>query len=184
MKAGIITILFALFLSFFTASSAFAQEKASGSSATFAGLLLSEQQDDRAVVLRKYLEQQHSPLAPLAEVFVSQADLYQIPWDLVAAISGTESTFGQQVPPNCNNAWGFGIYGTNRLCFPTYREAIKTISRSLKEQYIDKWGATDIYSIGHLYAASPTWGNHTSYFANQIEEFKLQFESQSLPISL
>jgi len=183
MKAGIITILFVLLWSLVTPN-AFADEKASRSSATFAGLLSTQQGDDRVVVLRKYLEQQHSPLAPLAEVFVSQADLYQLPWNMVAAMTGTESTFGQAVPINCNNPLGFGIYTNHMTCFPSYREAIKTVSKSLREDYLNKWKASDVYEIGHIYAASPTWGDHTSYFMNQIEAFKLQFESQSLPISL
>ncbi|MDE2026182.1 MAG: glucosaminidase domain-containing protein [Patescibacteria group bacterium] len=183
MKAGII-VLFALFFSLIAISHAYADEKASGSSATFAELAAAQQEDDRTVVLKRYLEEQHSPLAPLADVFVAQADLYQLPWDLVAAMTGTESTFGQAVPVGCNNPLGFGIYGNQMLCFPSYREAIKTVSKSLRENYLDKWGATDVCSIAKLYAASPMWCQHTTYFMNDIEAYKLQYESQALPISL
>ncbi len=183
MKAGIIYILFALLFGLLT-STAFADEATSGSSATFAGLLQQQQKDDRVVVLRKFLENQNSPLAPLAEVFVAQADLYKLPWDLVAAMTGTESSFGQAVPIGCNNPLGFGIYTGHMTCFPTYQDAIEAVSKSIRNDYMDKWHANDVYSIGHIYAASETWGPHTDYFMNQIEEFKLKFDSQTLPISL
>ena len=183
MKAGII-IFFALLVGLIAVPHAFADEYSSGSSATFAELAAAQQQDDRVVVLKKYLQLRHSPLAPLADVFVAQADLYQLPWDLVAAMTGTESTFGQAVPVNCNNPLGFGIFGDQMLCFPSYREAIETVSKSLRQNYLDKWGATDVCSIAKLYASSPTWCEHTTYFMNDIEAFKLKYESQALPISL
>lgn len=182
MKAGII-ILFALFASLVATPIAHADETSSGSSATFAELAAAQQEDDRTVVLQKYLQHQNSPLAPLADVFVAQADLYQIPWDLVAAMTGTESTFGQAVPLNCNNPLGFGIYGDQRMCFPSYRDAIHTVSRALRQNYMDNWGARDVCSIAHLYAASPTWCEHTTYFMNDIEAFRLKYESEALPIS-
>ncbi len=159
-----------------------AQEKASGSSASFHDLLAQQAQDNRVEVLKRYLNQQNSPLAPYASTFVAQADYYHIDWTLVAAISGVESTFGKEVP--CINAWGFGIYGTQTLCFTSYDEGIRTVSKALREQYMDTWEETDIYSIGASYAASPAWANHVVYFMDQIHAFALQPENQPLPISL
>lgn len=159
-----------------------AQEKASGSSATFSDIVLQQQiEDSRVVVLRKYLEQQGSPLAPYASDFVKDADTYNLDWKLLVAISGVESTFGKAVP--CTNAWGFGVYGDQTLCFNSYPEAIQTISKTLREQYMDKWGATDVYAIGSLYAASPTWADRVTFFMNQIEAFSLRPSNQPLSIS-
>lgn len=159
-----------------------AQEKASGSSATFHDILAQQALDNRATVLRNYLEAQQSPLAPYAPEFVQQADLYKIDWKLLVAISGVESTFGKEVP--CTNAWGFGVYGDQTLCFTSYDAAIRTISQTLRTQYMDKWKETDIYSIGHSYASSPTWATHVNYFMNQIEAYSLLPENQPLSISL
>lgn len=159
-----------------------AQEKASGSSATFADINAQRAMDNRAQVLQKYLEAQNSPLAPYAETFVAQADANNIDWRFLAAVSGVESTFGKAVP--CTNAWGYGIYGDQTRCFDSYTDAIKIISQDIREKYINQWGANDVDSIGHIYAASPTWSYRVNYFMNQIQAFALQPENQPLPISL
>ncbi len=186
MKTKILYFLFSAIIFLCASHPSFADEKASGSSATFADITtVTQSQDSRAKVLKIYLDQHNSPLAEYADFFVQQADINHIPWTLVPAIAGTESTFGQQVPwETCNNAWGYGIYGSQTLCFPSYREAIKTISKAIREQYMDKWGATDVYDIGRFYAASPTWADHTLFFMNQIQELQMQLTMQSLPISL
>ena len=160
-----------------------AQEKASGSSATFSDIVVRQQfEDTRVRVLQRYLQQQGSPLAPYAQEFVAQADYYHIDWKLLVAISGVESTFGKAVP--CTNAWGFGIYGDQTMCFASYNQAIHTISESIRDQYMDRWGATNVYSIGNLYAASPTWADRVTYFMNQIEAFSLRPSNQPLSISI
>lgn len=185
MKAGIIGIISILFFFLLTPTASQAQEITARPSATFADIINVQKADNRIEVLQKYLQSHDSPMAPYASDFVLQADINHIPWHLVAAIAGTESTFGQHEPTStCNNGWGFGIYGNNVLCFPSYTVAIKTISHALREQYIDKYGARDVYGIGKFYAASPTWGQHTAYFMHDIETFRQQFELNSLSISL
>jgi len=169
---------------FFASSSAHAQEKASQPSATFADILHNKELDNRAKVLSAYLSEHNSPLAPYAGAFVRDADEFDIDWRLVAAISGVESTFGQAQPADCNNSWGYGIYGSNRLCFTSYYEAIRTISQALRQRYMDQWGAQDVYSIGHLYAASPTWADRVTFFMEDIDEFRLRNTNTPLSISL
>jgi len=185
MKAGIIGLVALFVCSIFTPAASFAQEITSGPSASFADIIQAQKEDDRVLVLKKYLETHNSPMADNAEDFVLQADLNHIPWQLVAAIAGTESTFGHNEPRSgCYNGWGYGIYGDNVLCFPTYKDAIKTISKALRNVYIDRFGATDVYGIGKFYAASPAWGGHTEFFMHDIENFKTNFEANTLPISL
>ncbi len=185
MKAGIISFIIIVLCSFFTPALTSAQETTARSSASFADILQAQKEDDRSVVLKKYLENHNSPMAGNAEDFVIQADINNIPWDLLVAIAGTESTFGQHEPTSsCYNGWGYGVYGTNVLCFPSYTEAIKTISRALRNVYIDKFGAQDVYGIGKYYAASPTWGDHTTFFMHEIESFRATYEGNALPISL
>jgi len=105
-------------------------------------------------------------------------------WKLVAAISGVESTFGQQIPYESFNGWGWGIYGDNVIRFSSWKQGIETVSQGLRTNYIDKWGARDVYEIGALYAASPTWAQRVDYFMGKISEFKDQKLAQSLSISL
>ena len=186
MKKKILYLIL-LFISFFLSAlstTTYAQEKAAGPSATFATILAQQKTDNRIQTLRAYLQKHNSPLDTYADVLVYQADLNSIPWDLLVAMSGTESTFGLEVPLNCNNAWGFGIYGDQRLCFNSYPEAIGIISKAIRHDYIDKWGAKDVYDIGKNYASSPAWGIHTDNFMHQIEEYQKELQMQDLPISI
>src|SRR3989344_733927 len=111
----------------------------------------------REEVLEKYLKKFNSPLAPYAWVFIQQADTYDLDWRLLVSISGVESTFAKHYPYNSHNAWGWGIYGDNMIVFESWDDAITTISKELRERYIDTWKAEDVYQIGRYYAASPTW---------------------------
>lgn len=157
-----------------------AQEQASRSSATLSSILITRGTDNRAQILKKYLEHYDSPLAEYANIFVSQADLYRLDWRLVAAISGVESTYGKAVP--CTNAWGWNIPDGNHIfCFHSYDEGIRVISKDLRKKYIDQWGAEDVWSIGHYYAASPTWAQRVLYFMNDMQNFAIQ---QNTPLSI
>lgn len=158
-------------------------EKQAGSSAMITKALPDAESDQREKILKSYLEFYNSPLAPSAKTFVQAADTYGLDWKLLVAISGVESTFGHQLQHNSHNAWGWGIYGTNMIVFNSYDEAIETISKSLRENYIEKWGAKDVYQIGRIYAASPTWAQGVVYFMGKIEEFGAK-DPDSLSISL
>ncbi len=163
-----------------------AQEVDAGSSASlasFSSILVTRGSDARVAMLRAYLEKQDSPLAPYAETFVSQADLYNLDWRLVAAIAGRESSFAKQEP--CINAWGYGIFSTQTMCFSSYDEGIRIISKDLREKFINRWGAENVWQIGKLYASSPTWASGVIYFMNDMQNFAIaQTTTQPLPISL
>ncbi len=161
-----------------------ATTKASGASAVLITTSNTTQEDYRVKVLRKYLEQYDSPLAPYADSFVENADKYNLDWRFVAAISGLESTFGKQIPYGTYNGWGWGIYGTNRIYFGSWDEGISTVSEGLRVKYMDTWGAQDVYQIGKIYAASPTWAQRVTFFMNQIEAFKLRNPADTLSISI
>lgn len=184
MKTKLLFILFIVILAGIFPGSIRASENSSASSAVFVNINDSSSNDVRIQILRKFLERYNSPLAPFAKTFVESADENNLDWKFVAAISGLESTFGQQIPSNSYNAWGWGVYGDNVIRFASWEEGIKTISKGLKERYIEKWGATNIYEIGAMYAASPTWASRVAYFMGKIEEFKLQNPRDSLPITI
>lgn len=165
-------------------SAVFAEQKASGSSAQIELPEKNYVPDYRVKILENYLKQYNSPLVSEAPTFVKYADEYGIDWKLVPAISGVESTFGQQIPYGSYNGWGWGIYGSNMIYFSSWDEAIKTISQGLRQNYMDKWGASDVYQIGRFYAASPTWASRVSYFMASINEFELRNPQSTLSLSL
>jgi len=169
----IFVFIFSLILFFLSnGKTVFAQEIFAGSSAALLKPVVQKATDSRVRILREYLEKYNSPLVPYAATFVDTADKYNLDWKLVAAISGVESTFGRQIPPDSFNGWGWGIYGNNMIRFSSWNEGIETISEGLRTKYIDKWGARNVYEIGRFYAASPTWAQRVEYFMNSIGNFE------------
>lgn len=167
----------------FTAKNADAKELASGSSAQIE-YAAEAPSDSRVRILETFLGQYNSPLREYAPIFIKYADQYNIDWRMVAAISGVESTFGQQIPYGTYNGWGWGIYGDNMIYFKSWDDAIKTVSQGIRENYINRWGASNVYEIGRLYAASPTWASRVDFFMNRISDFALRSPQNSLPLSL
>ncbi len=178
-----IRLLGILFLLLFLPQPVFAETKIARNSAS---LVRPENREEtrREVTLQEYLKQYNSPLAPHAAVFVKQADTYSLDWRLLVAISGVESTFAKQYPYDSHNAWGWGIYGDNMIVFQSWEEAIATISKEIRERYIDGWKAQDVYQIGRYYAASPTWAQRVDYFMHDIEAFDRKQNQLRLPISI
>lgn len=132
--------------------------------------------DKRAQILQAYLSKFDSPLQYQSQDFVDAADKYNLDWKLVAAISGVESTFGKFIPGGYN-AWGWGVYGTQAIYFNSWREAIFTISEGLRQNYFDK-GLDNPYEINTVYAASPSWGAHVTYFLKDMEKFQKEYETK------
>ena len=122
--------------------------------------------DERVEKLGAYLASHKSPLAPYAKTFVAKADEYQLDWRLVAAISGVESTFGKNLPSNWYNAYGWnGGY----FYFKSWEDGIDTVSRTLRQNYMDKWGLETVWEIGPIYAPpSTTWAGKVNFFMEKI----------------
>ena len=182
-KNKFIVLIVFLFFVFAVVQKIYAASVASGSSAQLEPIPPIKVGDSRVIVLREFLTKYHSPLANLASIFVENADKYNLDWRLVAAISGLESTFGQQIPYNSYNGWGWGIYGDNIIRFSTWEEGIQTVSQGLREKYIDKLETDDVYAIGRWYAASPTWADRVSFIMEKITQFQLG-NPNSLSISI
>ena len=132
--------------------------------------------DPRAVVLKDYLAKHNSPMQDNAQDFIDAADEYSVDWRLVPAIAGTESTFGKRIPGGFN-AYGWGVYGTNRIYFKSWKDGIYVLNKGLREKYINK-GLTNPYSMNRVYAASPAWGWKVTFFLNSLEAFEREFESK------
>jgi len=94
--------------------------------------------DARPEILKQYMEFYDSPLTPYANLIVATADKYGIDYRLIVAISQQESNICKIIPPGSYNCWGWGITGSSSLGFSSYEEAIDTVSKGLRESYIDK----------------------------------------------
>lgn len=151
---------------------------------TQVAIVEAKQVDPRAIILRDYLAKHNSPLQNHAQDFIDAADKYNLDWKLVAAISGVESTFGKATPGNAQypsyNGWGWGVYGTQALYFTSWRDGIFTVSKGLRENYVNK-GLTDPYAMNRVYAASPSWGWKVDYFLKDIEAFAQTYPSYTNP---
>ncbi|MBI2026176.1 MAG: glucosaminidase domain-containing protein [Candidatus Levybacteria bacterium] len=179
----IIVLILALILAF--PLSSFGEERASASSAEIQTDFTQPDSEylSRVRTLKAYLEAYGSPMAENAEDFVREAKRYDLDWRFVAAIAGLESSFGKAIPYNSYNAWGWGVYGDNVIRFASWKEGIQTISQGLREKYMDKWGKTNVYEIGAVYAASPTWAVRVERFMVNIQAFALSDTQNMLPLS-
>lgn len=183
LKTLVFSLIIALGLLLSSENTALAQTKLARQSASFA-VEYEAQRDNRAEILAAFLQQYNSPLADQAHIFVREADKHDLDWRFVAAISGVESTFGKRYPEGSYNAWGWGIYGTNRHAFASWEDAISTISLELRERYMNKWGASNVHEIGSYYAASPTWASKVTFFMDRMTAFEATYTSDQLPILL
>ena len=132
--------------------------------------------DPRTSILAAYFAKYNSPFQYHAQDFIDASDTYNVDWRLVPAISGVESTFGKR--SYGYNAWGWGIYGDQRLNFSSWRKGIFTVTEGLKENYIDK-GYTDPLIMNKKYAASPTWGVRVNFFMNDIDKFAAGYQANT-----
>lgn len=180
----IITALFVITMLFISREDAMAAEKSYTASASLNSVIVSEQLDNRAVILQEYLESKDSPLAAHADTFIETADKYNLDWRLVVSISGLESSFGKHQPAGSHNGWGWGYSNGTVKHFDTWDAAIEEISRGLRENYLYDRPYSDPYVIGPKYAASPTWAIRVTYFMNQLEAYKMRNSKSTLSLAL
>ena len=79
----------------------------------------------------------NSPLTPFADYIVKTADKYGIDWRLTTAIAMKESGLCKVIPEGSYNCWGWGIHSAGTLKFSSFEEGIETVTKGLKENYID-----------------------------------------------
>lgn len=121
--------------------------------------------DVRVKALERVFEKYNSPLLGEAENYVSLADKNGVDWKLLPSIAGLESSFGKRLMPNSYNAYG---WGGGHIYFDSWSEGIDTITKSLKSRYYDR-GADTVWTIGPIYAESPTWAVRVNSFMSKIE---------------
>jgi hypothetical protein len=127
-------------------------------------------------MLERYLKAERSPLASHAATFIAVADRYDLDWRLLPALAGAESGFGQHIPKNSFNAWGWGIPtgAKSGVGFDSWDDGIETVGRGLKTKYIDK-GYTTLLKMESKYTP-PSAAQASHPWVSSIEQFMLELE--------
>ncbi len=129
------------------------------------GAMSQEDKDVRRKILVDFLSRYSSPLVPYADTIIEVSDREGIHYGLLPAIAMVESGLCKKIPENSYNCWGWGIYGTTVTRFSSYGEAIDTVARGLKRNYIAK-GMVSTEEIMRNYNPS----NHNGW-AQSVQNF-------------
>ncbi len=144
------------------------------------GSEIAPRDDIRVQALEKVFERYNSPLKSAAPAYVALADKNGVDWKLLPAISGLESGFGKHLMPNSYNAYG---WGGGYIYFESWEHGIDTITQSLKSRYYDR-GADTVWTIGPIYAESPTWAVRVNSFINSIEKEYIDILKNEVEITI
>lgn len=148
------------------------------SSAALTPLKIGEKEalDYRVSALESVLNKYKSPLAPYAKTYVQAADKHGVDWRLLPSIAGLESSFGKHYIEGTYNVYG---WGSGRIYFDSWENGIDHINKTLRANYMDKWGAKNVWEIGPIYAESPTWAVRVDKFMNEINSEYLAISSKA-----
>ncbi len=165
MKIIILHITLLLVVSFTPTNIEASTNAASSAALTPLKIGAKETSDYRVEALTNILNKYNSPLTPYAKSYIKAADKHGVDWRLLPSIAGLESSFGKRYIEGTYNAYG---WGSGRIYFDSWEDGINQINSKLKTNYMDKWGAKDVWEIGPIYAESPTWAVRVNSFMNQI----------------
>lgn len=126
--------------------------------------------DARVEIIKKYLERYDSPLLPYAKVLVENADEHNLDFRLVTAIAQQESNLCKRIPPGSYNCWGWGIHSRGSLGFESFEVGIATVSRGLREEYLNKGFETLEEIMSKYTPLSPgSWAIGVNQFMAQMQ---------------
>lgn len=126
--------------------------------------------DARAANLKAFLRKYGSDLYNHAEKIIEVSDKYGFDYRLLPAIAMQESNLCRVIPDDSYNCWGWGIYGTTVTRFDSYDDAIETVAKGIKEQYIDE-GLVTASAIMAKYTPSSkgSWQHGVNTFMKALE---------------
>lgn len=126
--------------------------------------------DGRSANLKNFFRKYNSPLYDSADYIVYISDRYGFEYRLLPAIAMQESNLCRVIPENSFNCWGYGIYGNQVLRFSSYNEAIKTVAKDIKDNYIDKGLTTPEAVMSRYTPSSPgSWAKAVNHFIRVLE---------------
>lgn len=142
--------------------------------------VLAAEPDLRPAQMHAVLLKYNSPMVGLEDKLIAIAEQAGLDWTLLAAIAGTESSFGKRMPYQCINPYGWGIYGEHKLCFESFEAAITGVAQGLASKY----NTTSLVTIARTYntVSTEAWTAHTRFFMNKIKNAEIPVHS--LPITL
>lgn len=126
--------------------------------------------DGRVANLKNFFRKYNSPLYDYAEFIVEVSDKYRFDYRLLPAIAMQESNLCKYIPKDSHNCWGWGIYGDNVIKFNSYKEAIETVARGIRKNYLDK-GLITASKIMEKYTPSSkgSWAHGVNTFLRLLE---------------
>lgn len=126
--------------------------------------------DARAEIIKKYLNRYDSPLLPYAEKIVEIADKYHIDFRLIPAIAQQESNLCKIIPPETYNCWGWGIHSRGTLGFESYEEGIETVSKGIREEYLNKgYDTVDLIMTKYTPSSPGSWARGVNQFMAEMQ---------------
>lgn len=126
---------------------------------------------DRKESLEEFFDEFNSPLKEHVETFIEVADKYDLDYRLLPAIACMESSCGKKLIEGSYNPFGWGIHGNNAIYFESYDDAIETVGKGLKENYLDK-GFSTPEEIAPIYTPPNhvNWLSGVNFFINKINQ--------------
>lgn len=133
-------------------------------------------QDARILVLKKFFSNYKSELYDEAEEIVYQSDIYGIDYALIPAIAMQESQGCKVIPPGSYNCWGLGIYGSKKIHFASFKDAIIAVAKTIKEAYI-KRGLTNPTLLEDRWTPSSVgqWSYSVNFFIGKIRALEKNY---------
>lgn len=129
-----------------------------------------EYADARPQMVKAYLERYNSPLAVFSELIVQNADKYSLDFRLITAIAQQESNLCKIIPAGSYNCWGWGIHSKGTLGFSSFEEGIETVSKGLRQEYLNK-GYLTVEEIMSKYTplSNGSWARGVNTFMSEME---------------
>ena len=133
--------------------------------------------------IKSLLQKYNSPMVNEADAFYNTCQKYSLDCYLLPSIAGLESSFGIYIIPGSFNAFG---WGRGVIPFKNWAEAIDAVGKGLRENYIDKWGASSVEEIGQIYCEGNTWASRVTWFMKEFgsEEKKISLFLNTNPVQL
>ncbi|MCX7956100.1 MAG: hypothetical protein N2593_03320 [Patescibacteria group bacterium] len=190
MRKIIFLIFITGFIFFIFVKKVHAQNIASGSSAQLSYSLKIDKNKEKnqiykvkEIVIKNVLERYNSPLLGEEKNFVNTCQRYDLDCYLLPSIAGLESTFGKFIWPGSYNPFG---WGGGYIMFKDWADAIDTVGKGLRNNYLNKWKLYSVEAIGPVYSESPTWAQRVNWFIKEFkkEEEKILLLSEKFPVEL
>ena len=124
----------------------------------------------RPIIMKRYLEEYHSPIAVYADLIFQISQKYDLDFRLMIAIAQCESNLCKKIPAGSYNCWGFENGQTR---FLSWEQAFEQVGKTLKEDYINQ-GLTTPEQIMPKYAPPSVekggpWAKCVSRFMEEME---------------